>query len=330
MKKYFILLLIKLLIVSICISQKDASLTYIDLIAKNNQSVIESRNQKIINWDEVPFKIDTISRIKQTYYITQIDTSISSDTTIIIDSNIENAIRTYSQVYDFVRLSDDTLKIVIDTSFIITYENDKIISQKEDGSIMYFNYYKSGLLKELVVDDNILLQSKKVEDTINYSLNFLDPISNQPVQSEYIPTLKIKCIEKDKDCFHYKNIYLLKKMSEEPIVNKEIVQCSNGNITNEIILNRYKNYTQKEKDYKFEYDKLVLRKKICNPDIEYSQYQNIEYEYDKNENLKKIIGSTITTEFKYDDRDNVILRIDYFTGSKSLQKFWVREIEYIE
>lgn len=323
-------MLIQLLVVNYCLGQNDASHTYIDLIAKNNQCVMENRNQKIINWDEVPFKIDGISRFKQIYYSSQIDTSISADTSIIIDSKIENAVKLYSQVYDFEHLSNDTVAITIDSSFVITYEKDKIVSQQEEGKKMFFNYYTSGLLNEVWVDSSLLIQSNQESDTTKYNLNLLDPITNKPFQSEFVPTISVECIQTDNKCFHYKNIYLHKKMAQEPIVNKEIVQCANGNVTFETILDRYKNYTQKEKEYDFVYDSLLLRKKICKTDIEYSEYNNIDYEYDNKNNLKRIIGSTITSEFKYDEKNNIIMRLDYFSGTKSLQKFWIREIEYKE
>ncbi|MEM9824607.1 MAG: hypothetical protein AAF985_26200, partial [Bacteroidota bacterium] len=213
------------------------------------------------------------------------------------------------------------------SSFIATYENDILVSQEEYGSIMRFNYYPSGLLKELVLNTGVLLESEQLEDTTMYTVNLSGHLNAMNLGS--VPSINIKCYTSDdKKCFHYENIFFFEGMVEQPVVNKELVQCQNGNMVKEVILDRLKKYSQKEKDYEFEYDDLVLIKKTCSPDVLYSEYKDIEYSYDAKGNIKKIIGKTITKEFQYDERNNVISKLHYFTNSKRLQKLWVRKIDY--
>ena len=325
-----IYLLVGLLSLSnLCFGQRDASLTYIDLIAQNNLLVKESRNQYIINWGEIPNKIEGASRMTETFFRPQFDSTQAIDSIIIIDSIPTEAMRVYSDIYEYKQLENDRTQIVIDSSFIVTYHKDTLISQEEYGNIMRFNYYPSGILKELVLKTGPLLKSELLKDTIFYTVNLPGHLSKNIMSSDNFPTINIKFYKSDDgECFHYQNIFFFKKLLEQAVINKELIQCQNGNMMKELVLDRLKKYAQKEKDYDFEYDEQRLVKKTCKPDVKYAEYMDIEYVYDAKGNIKEIIGNTITSEFTYDERNNIVSRLDYFTGSKKLQKLFVREIEY--
>ncbi|MEM9921195.1 MAG: hypothetical protein AAF990_24050 [Bacteroidota bacterium] len=335
MIKKIYLLVVLLYLSKLCLGQhstnlvRDASLTYIDLIAKNNLLVEENRNQHIINWGEVPYKIEGVSKIKETFFTSVLDSTQSIDTTIFIEAEKGEASKLFSQILEYKKIDDNILKIVIDSSFIVTYKDNVLVSQEEYGQIMRFNYYPSGLLKELMLSTGPLLTSKQSKDTTIYTVNLSGHLEEDVIAFRDFPTINIKCYKSDdKKCFHYENIFFFKEMLAQPVVNKEIIQCQNGSVVKEVVLDRYKKYAQKDKDYDFHYDDLVLMKKTCKPDVQYAEYKDIEYMYDVKGNIKKIIGNNTTSEFEYDERNNVVSRLDYSTRSNMLRKLWIREIEY--
>jgi hypothetical protein len=324
-----ILLVLLITLTNSAFCQNDNSLTYVDLIAQNNLQVVENQAQRIINWDEVPFNLEGVKSMVETNYVWQIDSTMTTDTVIVIGDKLCPATKLYSSTYQYEKHINDTLRITIDSYFTITYVDNKIVNQSEEGNWMNFVYYDSGILKELQLKDYNLLESSIIGDTTIYTLNLMNPLSGKKVKSDYMPTLTIKLISsKDKNCFTYQNHFYLPKMKDTVYINKEIIQCKDGNMHMEKILSRHKNYESIESniDFIFENDLLIAKK--CKPEVVAGEYNNFDYSYDSLGNLIKMESSVITSEFEYDDRNNVIQRLDYFTGSRSMQKFWKRDIEY--
>lgn len=240
--------IIALLTSQLVFSQKDNSLTYLDLIAKNNLNIVENQAQYIVNWDEMPPNIKGVRKIVETHYIAQIDESDIPDTIFLIGENKEQAIKGYSRNIDFIILKNDSVEIVEDSLLSQIYKNSQLLSIHEENKRMDFKYYDSGLLKEIIYDDKTMISSVSNEDTINYIVNLRELIPVEIIKPENIPTIEIKLIiDRNAECYCYQNYFHLKKLTENPVLNKEITQCKNGNVTKEMVLDRYSNYQEVEK-----------------------------------------------------------------------------------
>ena len=330
LKTSILLIILSVSFIQYAFGQIDNSLRYINLIAQNNTAVEEDQNTYIINWDEVPINLEGVARFKETHFMTHIDSSVVMDTIIMIDTIAEPALKLASTIYVF-EPNGDTTNIYQDSVGLIKYVGNKLISHEEYGSIMRYNYLPSGQLKELILNDRKFVQSIEGENKLMYTVHMRDPLSGKAFSSDFMPSINISCTWDDStDCYHYQNQFFLKKMSPDTIINREFIICQDGKMSMEKTLDRFSNYKKIETVFSFEYDGDTLVQKDCLPEAKYHEYRDLTFEYDEKGNLTKIINPTITKEYKYDHRNNVISQINYFTWSNRLQKFWIREIEYLD
>lgn len=308
--------------------QDDSNFRYFDLIAQNNQNINESRNQKIINWNIIPFKMDGIESMEEIHFDIPFDTTATSDTVLIFKSIPQKAKIFFSINYSYHQ-NMDSLIIVVDNSFKYKYYKGRLVSQGESGAIMNFEYYPSGELQALNLNGDYILDSKKDNTKINYQVHFLHHVTKQKITSPLYPTINIESTVSENKCYNYKNIFYLESISKDTILNKEISICENGKMTKEVILDLHYKYKEKYQDFDYNYNGDDLVKKISNPDVQFFEQKDIEYVYDDKGNIKKIISQLISSEFEYDERNNVIQRIDFHNQSNRISKLWVRKINYI-
>ncbi len=330
MRTWKLLLITQLAFITICNAQLDNSFTYVNLIAQNNLSINEDLNQRLINWGEIPFNLDKVSKMTESYYTWIFSEEDEPDTLIMVEGKLDTVKHIFDQVYEYEPLPDDSFRITIDSSFIMTYNEERIVSQEEYNSKMEFSYYDSGLLRGLNVAGKPFLLSEEIGDTIKYRLSFGGVLGEQAFDESVMPSITINCIKASDGCFRYENVFYYKDMMPEPVVNKSFLICSDGKLYEDVVLDRGQNYKSKYHDFKFNYEGGLLMSKICDEDVRYHDFRTTNYEYDEQGRLIRISDQTITSHFTYDDRGNIIERRDYFSGSKRIQKYWVRDIEYID
>lgn len=331
----------------------DISLINLDRIMKNNSNIVENPSQHLINWGEIPNNLKGIRKIVQYKgdYCLPDSTSISEK--VIIDGVVKNINLDTSSLYikDYYEQNDSTivesycvflneeeeeeeeeLFFTIRDQYIYVKDTLKqsIRSTGRDSPPKWtYNYYSSGNLKEIKIDTFFRLSSEILGDTIIYHSHY-DYYIFKKIMSDKgdHPSAMIKMFKTNYDsCYCYKSHVTWLPSVSLNTPNKEIIQCKNGRIINEIRWDKKDQYSTIAKNDSFNYGDANLISKTSKIENKNSFHQ-ITYTHNKNGQLVEMKDSSKGRKYRYDSKGNIVKIIEYWLDNKEVSDITIRRIEY--